>query len=358
MTDLDDLEAVDQLDSRGFLAHLEGFPEQIEAGIRLGGSVRLPALSGIKAVAVLGMGGSGFSGDLLRAVMGPEAPAPVISIKGYDLPKWVGPSTLVFAVSYSGTTAETLQTLSEAQDRKATAVVIASGGPIAKEVTGSTPVVEVSGGLPPRAAVGYLFAPMLSICERLGLCTLGDSLSETVGMLESLREEYGKESVLEKNRAKQLAVELSGAIPVVYGSQGIGEPAAYRWKCQFNECSKVPSFWNVFPELDHNELEGWFGPEVSGALPLAVVALRDPADPPSLQAQIDLTLSMVEPRVGTVTKVVARGSSRLARLLDLVYLGDFTAAYLGLARGQDPGQITAIPELKQRMEDILARKHP
>src|SRR5918998_297335 len=69
----------------------------------------LPDATGIDSIVVLGMGGSGVSGDVVQAVVEPRLPVPFRTIKSYGpLPEWIGRNTLVFAVSYSGSTEETL----------------------------------------------------------------------------------------------------------------------------------------------------------------------------------------------------------------------------------------------------------
>lgn len=352
MIDLDDLTAVKEVDSIGFLSHLEAFPEQLTSGRKAGREATLlPGAGNVRGIAVLGMGGSGIAGDVLQAVLESQVPVFVGTVKGYDLPAWVGPDTLVFAVSYSGTTEETLQAFLKAQERGARAVVVGSGGPLETAGSKETTFVKVPPGLPPRAALGHLAMPMLVICERLGLCAIDEAISETIGLLRKRLEEYKKEAPASQNPAKQLARELAGTVPIVYGSEGIGKTAAYRWKCQFNECSKVLSYFNSFPELDHNELEGWDHGASSAGLPMTLIALRHEGDTGRKGVRIDLTLSMVESYVQAVRQVVARGESALSRLFDLIYLGDFTAAYLGLIQGKDPGSIRLIPELKAQMDE-------
>ncbi|GAI89110.1 unnamed protein product, partial [marine sediment metagenome] len=54
-----------------------------------------------------------------------------------------------------------------------------------------------------------------------------------------------------------MALSLYQHLPLVYGSEGLLEAVAMRWKTQINENSKWPCFWNVFPELDHNEIVGY-----------------------------------------------------------------------------------------------------
>ena len=77
------------------------------------------------------MGGSGVSGDVVQAVVEPRLPLDLRVIKGYGpLPEWIGRNTLVFAVSYSGSTEETIEALQDAHERGCRAVAISSGGPI------------------------------------------------------------------------------------------------------------------------------------------------------------------------------------------------------------------------------------
>jgi glucose/mannose-6-phosphate isomerase len=50
-----------------------------------------------------------------------------------------------------------------------------------------------------------------------------------------------------------------------------------------------------------------------------------------------------------VLTVEAEGEGRLAQLLDLVYVGDWTSYYLALDNDVDPGPIDAITQLKSAL---------
>ena len=65
-------------------------------------------------------------------------------------------------------------------------------------------------------------------------------------------------------RAAEIAAQLDGALPVVYGAD-LTAPVARRWKTQVNENAKLPAFFSELPEADHNELCGWAGAAASGA---------------------------------------------------------------------------------------------
>jgi glucose/mannose-6-phosphate isomerase len=113
------------LDTQGIFEATASLPEQVfDAAVRARGLSGLPDRERIEHVVVLGMGGSGVSGDVLAAAAGPFLPVPVIVSKGYELPAFVGESSLVFAVSFSGNTEETVEAASSAAGEGARKEVI------------------------------------------------------------------------------------------------------------------------------------------------------------------------------------------------------------------------------------------
>lgn len=103
------------LDTQGMFDVTAALAEQVfDAAVRARGLSDLPDRERIEHVVVLGMGGSGIAGDILSAAAGPFLPVPVIVSKGYELPAFVGESSLVFAISCSGNTEETVEAASAA----------------------------------------------------------------------------------------------------------------------------------------------------------------------------------------------------------------------------------------------------
>lgn len=350
---LDDPASYGEVDLTDFLAAVEGLPAQLEEAIRratdAGG---LPSPDGIRSIAVLGMGGSGISGELCRTLLAPVATVPVASARDYELPAWVGPETLVFAVSYSGNTEETLSAYAEACRRGARIVAVTSGGALAAQAAAAgQAVVEVPGGMMPRAALGFVALPPLVVCARLGLAP---GLAEAVpGMLASVASrvaECSRGVPTATNVAKQLAARLAGSLPVIWGTEGIAGSAAYRWKCQLNENAKAYAGWAVFPELNHNEVVGLYHPEAAPA-PYGIVVLRHDAEHPRTARRIQATADLIGGSVGFVEEVWARGDTPLARLFDLIATGDLVSTYLGIATGVDPAPIEAISLLKAALGD-------
>ncbi len=151
-----------------------------------------------------------------------------------------------------------------------------------------------------------------------------------------------------ENPAKQLARSLASRVPLVWGAE-LTTPIAIRWKGQFNENAKIPAYASALPELDHNEICGFAGMPAPLSELAQLVMLRDPRHHRQVQRRFDLTRELVEPHVAGVLSIEAEGQSALARMLDLVILGDYASLYLALLRGVDPGPVEMIERLKERL---------
>src|SRR5687768_17753766 len=124
------------VDSLGILDALASMPEQLASAHEEAGTavddVTLPAPDSFDHVVVMGMGGSGIVGDVVQSVCNGTLPVPVLVLKQYRVPAYVGSRSLVFAVSYSGDTEETLEMASGALDAGARMIAVTAGGQLAK----------------------------------------------------------------------------------------------------------------------------------------------------------------------------------------------------------------------------------
>lgn len=349
---LDDIDEMRRRDPGGMLNLVRGFSGQLQEALRISDNTELPPnLGGLRNIVIAGLGGSGITGDIIREQTSDETSVPVVAVKGYDLPVFVNSKTLVFAVSYSGNTEETLSVYETARARGAGLVCVTSGGQLLEAARcDDVPVVVVPGGFPPRCALAYLFTPILMILGRLGYIEdRREALAEAIQLTEDLTTVIDPEAPASVNQAKRLALAIYGKVPLIYGSTGITSVAALRWKTQINENSKAHAFWNVFPELNHNEIVGWSSqPDISRAL--HVVLLRDKEDHPKVQRRIEITKEFMTEASG-VSEVFSHGKTKEARLLSLIHIGDFTSLYLAFLYDQDPTPIWAIEYFKERLAD-------
>lgn len=356
LNDRNDFESIDISDFAGVAARL---PEQCREGVALAMSADLDELASemsknpVSNIVTLGMGASGIGGDILKALLEPEIDIPIVVNKGYHLPAFADKETLVIAVSYSGETEETLTTFEEALRRGSKVLVFASGGTLAgrAEELGLARVI-VPSGMQPRAALGYLAIPILVAISRLGLATAKDSeINETLGLLDSMSAKLSFNTPVETNPAKQMAIKIRGMVPIIYGSEGGPAVAAFRWKCQINENSKSPAFWNAFPEQNHNEITGW--QELNDVSKrFCLIELRSDGEGNKIAKRAETTKELIKDSFGDIFVVQSEGKSEIARLFSLMYLGDFTSIYLAVLYGVDPTPVERIHELKRRLKDI------
>ena len=337
------------IDTEGMLAATLGLPEQVaQAAGAAKGLEGLPRREMVENVVVLGMGGSGVAGDLLVATAAPFMAVPVVVVKGYTPPAFVGEGTLVFAVSFSGNTEETLEAATEAAVQGATVVCVTGGGELAERAEGwGSPVVPVPAGIPqPRAAIGAMAIPPLVVLEEIGLFPgASEWIRLAVAQLRRRRDQLAGSS----SPAEALARKIGRTLPLVYSSGAVGSTAALRWKTQLNENAKVPAFWAAHPELCHNEICGWGqNGDVTRQL-FTVVNLRTDSEHPQVMRRFELVDDIMREVVASVEEVVAEGDGDLAQLLDLVLFGDMVSLHLAAEEGLDPGPVPVLVELKERL---------
>ena len=347
---LDDPHAITRIDAAGMLGLTQRLGAMVVEGWEAAADLAVP-LECPAVIVTVGMGGSGIGGDLLRVLLAPTSPVPVVVVKDERLPAFVGRQTLVFACSYSGNTEETLAACAAAAAAGASIVAVTSGGRLAAQARAAGhPVVQIPGGLPPRASLPYLLMPMLDAAGHLGLTDIGQvDIDETAEVLADLAGRCGPAVPSADNPAKRLAAALRGAIPVIYAASPAMEPVAQRWKTQLNENGKVFAVWNTFPELTHNETVGWEG-VTDGGPPLYAVVLRDRDDGARAAVQVEVTRDLLLRRARGQAEIWSQGTGRLARVFSLILFGDFVSSYLAVLEGVDPTPTASIARMKQRLE--------
>jgi len=325
----------------------------IEAGDDAGrgqGSRRTPGASWVQQVVVFGMGGSGIAGDILLATAGAVLPVPAAVVKSYECPPYVGEDTLVFAISASGDTEETIEATSEAALNGARVVAVTGGGELARLAAGwGAPVIEVPADLPqPRTAVAAMSIPPLVVLEDLGLFRGARAwIADAVEHLSRRRDQMVAAG--EAGEPATVARAIGRTWPLMQGGGLVGAAAAQRWKTQINENAKAPAFWSSQPELCHNEICGWgqHG-DVSRQL-LTLVQLRHDGEHPQVSRRFELIAEVMREVVADVIEVRAQGDGDLGQVFDLILTGDLVSWWLAVGEGVDPGPVPILVELKDQL---------
>ncbi len=350
MHDLDRLETIATLDPGRMHRLIAELPDQLADAWSRIQSLELPAdFAKVRQVVILGMGGSAIGGDLARSLTESESRVPVLVNREYTVPAFVGPETLVIASSYSGNTEETLAAFQAAQVLGARLIAVTTGGKLADLARAwAAPLFTFSYPSQPRAALGYSFAAILGILQKLGLVKdMSEGLSEAVALLKAMQREIGIETPIDQNPAKQLARRLESRMPVIYGAGPLSD-VARRWKTQFNENAKTWAGFDVLSELSHNTVVGYQFPR-DMAEHVFVVMLQSALDHPRIHVRFNVTVELLAQHRIPHATVEGQGRSTLAQMLSLVHFGDYVSYYLALLNGTDPTPVAAIDLLKSRL---------
>jgi len=326
------------------LDYILKYPEMIRDSIDSTKNAKLPVYK-FEEILVCGMGGSAIGGHILSDVLMEHGIRVDIS-KRYNLPKYIGSKTLVFIVSYSGNTEETLSQFVDAQKRGLNIIAITSNG----HLTGwceklGIPFIQLPTGFQPRAALPYLFFPMLEYVQEATDLDFSDGIDETLSILDDFRADRKR-----KDEIREMASVMKDSRINVYGPENM-ESAARRIKCQINENSKLPSSWNVFPEMNHNEIVGYednFSNEDD-----YVVFLRENDEHPAVRVRMDTTKSIIQSKCKGIMEIHAEGNSRISKILSLIFMGDILSFRLAKESGKSPIKTDYIVRLKDVLRNEL-----
>ncbi|KKQ82665.1 MAG: Bifunctional phosphoglucose/phosphomannose isomerase [Parcubacteria group bacterium GW2011_GWB1_38_8] len=281
-------------------------------------------------VIIGGMGGSGMAARLLF-FLDPLFPAWIHD--DYGFPEKHEGKTLYVAISYSGNTKETLSFVQEALDKKYPLAVIASGGKlleIAKEH--NIPYVLIPSGFQPRNAVIYTLKGLLRVLGK-------DDLIEK---LEKSNVDFSKACEL----GQDLGKKFENKIPVIYSSR-VNKNLSYLWKIILNETAKVPAFYNYFPELAHNEMQGII-PKTAGPLVerIKILILLDPEGDVKLEHHMEAFQKFMSTQ-GVDLESVNMPEDAVYKLIFTFVVAGAMAYTIAELHGTDPNDIQMIESFKK-----------
>lgn len=293
-----------------------------------------------------GMGGSALVGDLfyyfkVKRLVSLALKVPVFVHRHYGLPPDTDAQTLVICVSHSGNTQETIDTYETARKSELEIAGLTAGGRLAELCQkNKTPWIKIPNQkIPPRYSLDYQLAGAVKILMGYGLLSQAAQYD-----LAALAERINPSD--SENEAKFFCQKLTNKIPVIYASEE-NKVLARLWKIKFNENTKVPAFWNSFPELNHNEMTGWtnnFGP-------FYFLFLQDADDLPWIQKRMVLTAQVFK-ETGLPTDLIKlHGADPLEKLFWGLNFGDWLSYYLALFYGVDPAPVEMVEEFKKILNE-------
>jgi glucose/mannose-6-phosphate isomerase len=425
---LDTPDVIEAADPADMLRQVASAAAQVRTALRSCAETDLSAFTPDarpRAIVVAGMGSSGLAGEMLTAMTGLSSPVQVMTSQAERLPGWVGAADTVIAVSCSGSTPETLAIAAEAarrgcrlagvgtegsplhqiaeQARAPFVPVVPAGQP--RGGTGRPPqAARPAGSSPPelalpRSMLWALAVPLLVIADRMGVTRIGPDVYElAASRLEEVSHQCRPASESFVNPGKSLALDLVGAMPMVWGTSVLSGVAARRFASQLNENAKYPAIAGVLPEAAHNQVAAFDGPfaprssrlsapsrpeqgrpepgspltspddvvdigglpgwdldyeeteQASGFTALRLVLIADPGENPRVGAQRAAVTELAGQRGVGMSELAMDGEHPLVRLAGVIQLTDYASIYLAIASGIDPGQTVAIQDLQTRIE--------
>jgi len=317
-------------------------PNQLKAAVKLASEFFLPEdYRDVKNVVFLGMGGSAIGGDLTRAYLAEYAKVPIEVARDFNLPACVDSSTLVIAVSYSGNTEEVLAAYSTAKEKGAKLIALTKGGKLAEMAKADgIPLFQFEYDSQPRAALGYLFAPLVVILEKLGLAV-------SISGIDTIEIKF------DEKQAQDLAKKLQGKIPFICASNFL-IPVARRFKNQLNENSKQMAVVEEIPEMFHNVVQGLDFPKMDSRLrgndnPLTFVLFESNFYHERNSLRINILKDIFKDKKISFENIVIEGESKLQQLLNAIMLADLTSYFLAELNEVDPTPVPTIDFMKKQL---------
>jgi len=296
---------------------------------------------GIDHIVFSGMGGSGALSDIFAAILS-KSNIHVCVVKGYHLPKTVDANTLVITTSISGNTTETLSVLSSALEQKCRIVAFSSGGKMEEYCSkNNIEYRKIKQVHSPRASFSIFLYSMLKTLESTLPIDKQDIL-ESLEHLESQKKNISSANLSPDNSALSLAQWIK-TIPLIYYPWGL-QAAAIRFKNSLQENAKLHAITEDVIEACHNGIVSW---ERSSEVQPILIQGQD--DYVKTVERWQLLKKYFESNGIEYSHMISIKGSIISKLINLIYLLDYTSIYKAVLDETDPSPIRSIDYIKSNL---------
>lgn len=293
-------------------------------------------------VVICGLGGSGIAGDFIQNILNEVIDLPIIVVKDYVLPKYVNKDSLLILNSYSGNTEELLDCYCSAIKRGLKPICISSGGKL-KELAleNNFEYIELPQNMPPRSTFGFGTFCFLSILFAKNLISFPvEKLFEVGDFLEQNFDEINTAAI-------DVAKELKNKIIIAFSDNNISS-IPLRFKQQINENSKALCWYNVYSEMNHNELVGWKNKQTN----FAIVHFYTDFDNERNRHRIAFSKNVISETQAHIIDIHAKGDDFITQCYYLIMFGDLISYHLGVLYNEDTIEVNILTMLKKHMENL------
>ncbi len=296
-----------------------------------------------------GMGGSGTVGDVLSSILS-KANVHLSIVKGFHLPRTVDSNTLVVATSVSGNTLETLTVMKNAKKIGCKIICFSSGGKIEDYcIKNNIDYRKIPVFNSPRASFLVYLYSILNVLGPLISVRKADVV-ESISYLKKTQKQISF-SNLDSNPSLELAMWLKGT-PMIYYPMGL-QAAAIRFKNSLQENAKMHAATEDVIEACHNGIVAW--EKTSNFQPVLIQGKDDYVKTKELWKIVEqyFKLNKVEYR-----KIHSVNGNIISKIVNLIYLLDYTTIYSAILRKVDPTPVKSIDYVKSRLYNFSGTNQP
>ena len=298
-------------------------------------------LKNIDHIVFAGVGGSGTVGDVISSILS-KNDIHVNVVKGYLLPKTVDSNTLVVTTSVSGNSKEALTILQNVKKSNGQFIAFSSGGKMKKySIKNKIPYYEIPEIHSPRASFSCYLYSILNALEDVIPVKKRD-IKESISQLMKTKKKISSTNLTNSNPALSLAKWISG-FPIIYYPCGL-HSAAFRFKNSLQENAKTHVFAEDIIESSHNAIVAW--EKRSKIKPILIIGKDDYNKTKERWA---IVKEFFELNKIQYTEVHSSNGNILTKLVNLIYLLDYSSIYLAVLSKTDPTPVKPIDFIKSRI---------
>jgi|TARA_B110001454_G_scaffold174093_1_gene165502 glucose/mannose-6-phosphate isomerase len=290
-----------------------------------------------------GVGGSGAINDIFASILS-KTNIHVEIVKGYHLPKTASKETWVIVTSVSGNTVETLNVLAEAKKIDCKIIAFSNGGKMEKicqkELIEFRKILMIHS--PRTSFVSFLFSMLKELEDILPINK--NEILESIVELKKTREIINSKNLSDSNIAISLANEIKN-IPIIYYPWGL-QAACIRFKNSLQENSKIHVITEDIIEASHNGIVAWKKGEK-----IKPILIQGQDDFIKTKERWIIIKEYFEKNNIEYKEIFSVNGGILSKLIQLIYLFDYSSIYLSVIRKIDPTPVIPINFIKKRLND-------
>lgn len=343
MTNQNLTQKIKKLDKSNLLSSIELLDKQCAAAWRDVKKIKIPKnYRRVENIIVSGMGGSALGAHLIGALFADQLRRPLEIVRGYTLPTYVGPKTLLILSSYSGNTEETLAAAHEGQKRKAKILGLSTGGALAIFLRRNNypayifkPTYNPSNQ--PRMGLGYSIFGQLGFLAKCGAIKINEQeIKKIIATLAS-----------KPRSAEKISDALKNKIPIIVASEfllGNGHIMAN----QINENAKCFAMYFELPELNHHLMEGLKNP-VANKKNLIFFLLNSDLYLPRNQKRYKILKIVLAKNKINFVEYRPAAKTKLLQVFEMLSLGSYLSFYLAMSYNLDPAPVPWVNFFKKEL---------